>query len=143
MGRYKSIGPVEIVPAPWSVCLERCGSLKCGTFRRFLRLAFYERLDTKEIDAPLVGNVNKQISSSGSRHARLKSFTFKPKGFNNALASKLKNVCEHVVKVARKSSPHLYDLFVGNHMLMHITAAPLARQTKNLVPSSVFSVQLV
>lgn len=59
-----------------------------------------------------------------------------------SLSRKVKEACLQVLESARRSSPHLSELFVGNQLLMQVTSTAFVarRSTRDVQPSTGFPV---
>eukprot|EP00250_Pteridium_aquilinum_P009664 c1883_g1_i2 orf=124-1143(+) len=54
-----------------------------------------------------------------------------------SFGAKVREACVQVLETARRSSPHLSELFVGNQLLMQVTSSSFsARHAKNMAPSA-------
>lgn len=54
------------------------------------------------------------------------------------IGSKVKEACGQVLDAAKKSTPHLSELFVGNQLFMQVTSTSLVRQGSSVAPSAGF-----
>lgn len=64
---------------------------------------------------------------------------FRRDSFSKArIGSKVKEACGQVLDAAKKSTPHLSELFVGNQLLMQVTSTSLVRQGSSVAPSAGF-----
>lgn len=58
-----------------------------------------------------------------------------------SLSRRVREACVQVFESARRSSPHMSELFVGNQLLMQVTSSSFnARRAKNVAPSAGFLV---
>lgn len=58
-----------------------------------------------------------------------------------SFGSKMREACAQVLETARRGSPHLSELFVGNQLLMRVTASSFtSRNAKSMAPSYGFHV---
>lgn len=84
--------------------------------------------------------LGKKPSSLSKRTMRSLSFSNMMRSENNkgmSLASKVKGACEQVLDAAKKGSPHINELFVGNQLfLMQVTSSSLSRRSSKLSPSA-------
>lgn len=101
------------------------------------RVGFEEKMaaKTKEVRVIQLGEPTSFLCSAKAR--KLSSLPSMMRESKGSLRSRVMGACGQVLNVARKGRPHINELFVGNQLLMQVTASSLlSRHSKSIKPSN-------
>lgn len=135
-----------VLPGSFGRCFGAGDPLAFG-FLDDTEVGFYDKIGSEEVveaeeeeaEQPRPTQIGPSASRAG-REAPRRTLSIPSilRGTKGGLGSRMKGACGQVLDVARKSRPHLNQLFVGNQLLTHVTSSSLARSEKAMKPSTGF-----